>query len=109
MKKTKQPLRRALTLTLAFASAVLAVAQLCFAATSVSQSKEKYGPAAAIEFARHYQGNAYAPDVLHCYPEAKGIPFSDTENIIPMTASLWTPQQLTQDFRERMAKLPENQ
>jgi hypothetical protein len=50
-----------------------------------------------------YRGQASVPGVLQCYPDAKGIPLSDTRNIIPMTGSLWTPAELAADFRLRMA------
>jgi hypothetical protein len=63
------------------------------------------GPAAALRFAMSYRGQTYVPGVLHCYPDAEGIPFSDTKNIIPMTGSLWAPEQLAADFRLRMAGL----
>jgi hypothetical protein len=65
------------------------------------------GPAAALKFAMSYRGQAYVPGELHCYPDAEGIPFSDTKNIIPMTGSLWTPAELAADFRLRMAGVPE--
>jgi hypothetical protein len=67
---------------------------------------ENYGPEAAMKFARRYRGEAYEPSELSCYPQAVGVPFSDTENIIPMTATLWTPAQLAEDFQARMARLP---
>ncbi|MEJ1972168.1 MAG: hypothetical protein WDM96_06770 [Lacunisphaera sp.] len=67
---------------------------------------EKYGPAAALAFARGYRGEVYKPNEMICYPDAVGVPFADCENIIPMTGSLWTPQQLAADFRRRMAALP---
>jgi hypothetical protein len=41
-----------------------------------------------------------------CYPDAVGVPFADCENIIPMTANLWTPKQISADFRRRMEALP---
>ena len=42
------------------------------------------GPAAALKFAMSYRGPTYVPGVVQCYPDAEGIPFSDTKNIIPM-------------------------
>jgi len=65
-----------------------------------------YGPAAALAFDEKYRGDCCVPGALHCYPDAKGIPLSDTANIIPMTGSLWTPAQLTADFQQRMKALP---
>lgn len=67
---------------------------------------EKYGPAAAVAFARGYRGEGYKPQAELCYPDAVGVPFADCENIIPLTENLWTPQQLSADFRRRMAALP---
>ena len=61
------------------------------------------GPAAALRFAMSYRGQTIVPGVLHCYPDAKGIPLSDTRNIIPMAGTLWTPAELAADFRLRMA------
>jgi hypothetical protein len=66
----------------------------------------RHGPAAALKFARQYRGNDYTPDVLHCYPNAIGVPFSDCENIIPMTETLWKSEDLAADFRRRMAGVP---
>lgn len=65
------------------------------------------GPAAALKFEMSYRGQTYVPGVQHCYPDAEGIPFSDTKNIIPMTGSLWTPAELAADFRLRMESVPE--
>ncbi|HEX2855753.1 MAG TPA: hypothetical protein VHO24_21130 [Opitutaceae bacterium] len=76
------------------------------AETRAARLENKYGPAAALAFARGYRGEALAPGQLYCYPDAKGVPFADTENIIPLTASLWTPAQLAADFNRRMADLP---
>jgi hypothetical protein len=64
------------------------------------------GPDAALRFEMSYRGQAYTSGVLNCYPGARGIPFSDTKNIIPMTGSLWTPSELAADFKLRMATLP---
>jgi hypothetical protein len=71
--------------------------------------ESKYGPAAALMFAGRYRGDATAPDVLHCYPAAIGVPFDDCENIVTMTAALWKPAELTNDFQRRMAALPAEQ
>jgi len=65
------------------------------------------GPAAALKFEMSYRGKTYVPGVQHCYPDAEGIPFSDTKNIISMTESLWTPAELAADFRLRMESVPE--
>jgi hypothetical protein len=64
-----------------------------------------YGPAAALAFAASYRGQTLVPGALHCHPDAKGIPFTDTKNIIPMAPSLWTPAELAADFRARMSGL----
>ena len=64
-----------------------------------------YGPEAALEFSLSYRGDRHVAGTLHCFPDARGIPFADTKNIIPMTASLWTPAELTADFRKRMAQM----
>ncbi len=69
------------------------------------QDNQEYGPAAALAFAASYRGQTFVPGVLHCYPAAKGIPFSDTRNVIPMTESLWTPKELAVDFNARMSGL----
>jgi hypothetical protein len=73
---------------------------------SASPSNNGYGPAAALQFARGFRGEAYTPNVLHCYPDAKGVPFADCEHIVPMTHNLWTPKQIAADFQRRMAQLP---
>jgi hypothetical protein len=65
------------------------------------------GPAAALRFAMSYRGQTFVPGVLHCYPDAEGIPLSETKNIIPMTGSLWTPAELAADFRLRMKGVSE--
>jgi hypothetical protein len=75
-------------------SAVLAHAQ---------DANQDTGPAAALRFAMSYRGQTHVPGVIHCYPDAQGIPLSDTKHIIPMTGSLWTPAQLSADFKLRMA------
>jgi len=69
--------------------------------------EEKYGPDAALKFALSFRGQRYVAGARNCYPDAKGIPFSDTENIIPMNESLWTPLELATDFTRRMTSLPE--
>jgi hypothetical protein len=61
------------------------------------------GPTAALIFATAYRGHTYVPGALHCYPDAEGIPFSDTKNIVPMTGSLCMPAELAADFELRMA------
>jgi hypothetical protein len=61
------------------------------------------GPTAALIFAMAYRGDTYVQGALHCYPGAKGIPFSDTGNIVPMTGLLWMPVELVADFQLRMA------
>lgn len=81
----------------------LVLAKTCAAAG------EKYGPAAALAFAEHYRGERETPRQLHCYPGAVGVPLADCENIVPMTAELWTPAQLVADYRRRMAALPERE
>jgi hypothetical protein len=67
------------------------------------------GPAAALRFAMSYRGETFVPGVLHCFPDAEGIPFSDTRNIIQMTGSLWTPAELAADFRLRMKGVSEKE
>lgn len=75
-------------------------------ADSTAQPTGEYGPAAALAFARSYRGEAHKPAEEICYPGAVGVPLADCENIIPMTETLWTPQQLASDFKQRMAVLP---
>jgi hypothetical protein len=83
---------------------------ISYAVASQSEGTEtKYGSSAALHFAANYRGDTYSPGVLNCYPDAKGIPFADCENIIPMSANLWTPKQITADFQRRMQELPENE
>lgn len=65
----------------------------------------QYGPKAAVAFELSYRGAAQLPGAYHCYPDAHGIPFSDTKNIVPMTAKLWTPAELVADFQRRMSAL----
>jgi hypothetical protein len=43
--------------------------------------------------------------VQFCYPNAVGVPLADCKNIIPMAADLWTPAQISADFRSRMSKV----
>lgn len=69
-------------------------------------ARDKYGPAAALAFAGHYRGETFVPKVQYCYPDAVGLPLADCENIIPMTGSLWTPQQISADFQQRMKDVP---
>jgi hypothetical protein len=61
------------------------------------------GPAAALRFAISYRRTTYVPGTFRCYPDAEGIPFSDTKNIVPMTGSLCMPAELAADFELRMA------
>lgn len=68
---------------------------------SAQAATEDYGPEAAIAFARSYRGEVYRPDERVCYPDAKGVPFGDCANIVPMTSTLWTPAQLRRDFQQR--------
>lgn len=74
-----------------------------------NSATSEYGPTAALAFARQYRGETYTPNVLYCYPNAKGVPFADCKNIIPMTSNLWTPKQITADFQRRMAALPDGE
>lgn len=46
------------------------------------------------------------PDVQYCYPDARGIPFSETKHIIPLDADLWRPVDIAADFTRRMETLP---
>lgn len=65
------------------------------------------GPKAALEFELSYRGeHAPASSKGRPYPDAEGIPFEDTANIIPMTATLWRPEALVADFQRRMAEVP---
>jgi len=72
----------------------------------VAASAAKFGPKAALEFAGGYRGEVYTASTLYCYPDAVGVPFGDCENILPMSATLWTPKQIRADFERRMAVLP---
>jgi len=65
-----------------------------------------YGPAAALAMDRAYRGTCCESSAVHCFPEAHAVPLADCANIIPMTATLWTPGELCVDFRRRMAALP---
>jgi len=76
------------------------------AAPPAETKKLSSGPAAALAFARSFRGEVFRPDDLTCYPDAEGIPFADCENIIPMSATLWTPRQLVLDFHRRVDSLP---
>jgi hypothetical protein len=62
---------------------------------------EVSGPAAAVAFELSYRVETCAPGQLQCYPDARGIPFSDTAHIIALSASLWTPSDLLADFQRR--------
>lgn len=75
-------------------------------ASIAPEADAKYGPAAAVAFARSFRGEVFKENTLHCWPDAKGVPFADCEHIIPITANLWTPKQIAADFRRRMAELP---
>jgi hypothetical protein len=88
------PLKRPLFVALAFCLTVS-----CLAA-------DEKGPAAALFFAASYRGDVCSPGELHCYPEARGIPFADTKNIIQMNRDLWRPEEIVADFRQRMKSLP---
>jgi len=72
-----------------------------------SEQGNASGPAAALRFDERYRGSCCQPGVVHCYPEAQGIPLADCVNIIPMTAGLWTPEELCADFHRRMKLVPE--
>ncbi len=85
---------------------LLVASGLATCGADAAKPAEKYGPAAALAFARGYRGETYRPNELTCYPDAVGVPFADCENIIPMTADLWSPAQLSADFKRRMAALP---
>lgn len=71
--------------------------------------KPAEGPRAALDFARSFRGEVYKEKTLHCWPDAKGVPFADCEHIIPMGHNLWTPRQIVADFQRRMAELPPEQ
>jgi hypothetical protein len=71
------------------------------------EASQDFGPAAALRFEMSYRGQGFVSGVLHCYPDAQGIPLSDTKNIILMTGSLWTPAELAADFRLRMTGVAE--
>lgn len=105
MKSLAVPLKSvsvlATLLSVAVASALVGKSHL-----NAANSQTRYGPAAALDFARSFRGETYTPDVLHCYPDAKGVPFADCEHIIPMTHNLWTPNQIIADFQRRMSPLP---
>lgn len=75
-------------------------------AIAPAPSSAETGPAAALAFARGYRGEVYHAKDLQCWPDAKGVPFADCANIIPMTNNLWTPKQIVADFQRRMADLP---
>jgi hypothetical protein len=84
-------------------------AVFCVGASAGADSPSgKYGPEAAFQFARGYRGETCSPKETLCYPDAKGVPFEDCENILPMSSSLWTPAQVAADFRARMQLLPPN-
>jgi hypothetical protein len=92
---------------LLFAAVVALASQIfCAARATTALPKEKYGPAEALKFELRYKGSCCKQGALHCYPGAKGVPFADCANIIPMTASLWTPRELCADFQRRMSTVP---
>jgi hypothetical protein len=84
----------------------LAIGILLTHASVRGDDSGKYGPSAALAFSRAYRGTDFKPDELTYYPNAVGIPFADCENIIPMSEAMWTPQQISADFRRRMGALP---
>lgn len=84
----------------------LAFGTLVASAPIHGEESGKYGPSAALAFSRSYRGPVFKPDEQTCYPNAVGIPFADCENIIPLKESMWTPQQISADFRRRMEALP---
>jgi hypothetical protein len=72
-------------------------------------SDEDIGPEAAVRFEARYRGEVCDPRVLNCYPEAKGIPFAETRNIVQMHSSLWTPAEIVADFkRKHLGDLPQD-
>lgn len=93
-------------ITLAVALALVAPMARGTTETAPPKSADVYGPAAALAFDELYRGDCCKPGDLHCYPNAKGVPFADCANIIPMTDSLWTPAQLCADFQMRMKAIP---
>lgn len=108
----KNRLSRIVAVAAVIASSAGIVAQISTETVSPSRNARENldplasGPAAALAFARNYRGDTYEPNTLHCYPSAVGVPFADCENIIPMTSTLWTPQQIRADFERRMRSLP---
>lgn len=76
------------------------------AVLAASKPSPKEGPAAALAFARSFRGEVFTANTLHCWPDAKGVPFADCEHIVPMSHNLWTPAQIVADFQRRMAALP---
>lgn len=84
----------------------LAIALVCMLSAATNAAEEDEGPASALEFELRFRGEACAPDKANCYPEAKGIPFSATPHIVPMSASLWRPSELVADFQRRAKTQP---
>ena len=81
-----------------------------FALTALAAKADPaYGPAAALAMDHAYRGSCCESGMLHCFPEAHAVPLADCDNIIPMTATMWTPGELCADFRRRMAALPATQ
>jgi len=64
-------------------------------------SEEDIGPEAAVRFEARYRGEVCDPGVLNCYPEATGIPFAETRNIVQMHNSLWRPAEILADFKRK--------
>ena len=87
----------------------IALAFLLPLAAVSAQAAESSGPTAALAFDEQHRGDCCKPGALHCYPQARGISFSECAHIIPMSESLWTPGQLCADFQKRMQDLPPNQ
>ena len=52
-----------------------------------------------------YRGDSCLPGVLNCYPDARGIPFADTEHITPLSNQLWAPKDVSADFRRNSASV----
>ena len=83
---------------------VTSILSVCVAQKTLDS--DRYGPAAALRFAMRYRGDTCIPGAQNCYPDAIGIPFSETEHFIPMDAHLWRPEDIAADFRKRVVSLP---
>lgn len=71
--------------------------------TPAPAAPEEEGPAAALAFEAKYRGrkaSGQGPLEEGLYPDARPIPFTDTPNIIPMHAGLWTRRHLIDDFNK---------